>query len=105
MQVTISGRHIDVTASLRTYIGDKLSRLERHCDQITDVHVVLGVVKLDHEAEATIRLGGATYFAQARANDMYAAIDALTAKLDRQLKKHKEKANHNHQGDGDIRHD
>ncbi|NMY38353.1 MULTISPECIES: ribosome-associated translation inhibitor RaiA [Pseudomonas] len=93
MQVNISGHHVEVTAPLRAYIGEKLDRLERHFDKITNVTVILTVEKLLHKIEATLHIpvGKGEVVANAEHTDMYAAIDNLADKLDRQLKKHKEK--------------
>ena len=91
MQLSISGRHIDVTEALKSYVTEKLQKLERHFDHITNVHVVLSVEKLRQRAEATIHISGAEVFAESDCNDLYAAIDKLTDKLDRQILKHKEK--------------
>lgn len=97
MQINISGHHLDVTDALRAYVGDKFSRLTRHTDQITSVQVILSPEPKTHKAESTIHLSGAEVFATAEADDMYAAIDRLTDKLDRQILKHKEKmVNHKH---------
>ncbi|MBP7712847.1 MAG: ribosome-associated translation inhibitor RaiA [Gammaproteobacteria bacterium] len=91
MQITVSGHHVEVTSSLREYVESKLQRLERHFDHLTTVHVVLSVEKLLQKAEATLHLAGANLFADAIEEDMYAAIDALADKLDRQVKRHKER--------------
>ena len=94
MQVNISGQHLEVTEPLRAYIGEKLERLERHFDKITNVQVTLKVEKLLQKIEATLHIpnGPKEVVANAEHNDMYAAIDLLADKLDRQLKKHKEKS-------------
>jgi len=91
MQLTISGHHIDVTEALREYVTTKISRLERHHDRITNTHVILSVEKLQQKAEATLHISGADLFADSESQDLYAAIDTLADKLDRQLIKHKEK--------------
>ncbi len=100
MQLSISGHHIDVTDALKDYVTGKLTRLERHYDHITNVHVVLSVEKLVQKAEATLHLSGAELFAYANSEDLYAAIDALADKLDRQVIKHKEKVIERHHGRG-----
>ena len=79
-----------------------MERLERHFDQVTDIHVVLGVEKLRHKAEATMHISGGDIFADAVEENMYAAIDSLVDKLDRQLKKHKEKITDHHRSEGSI---
>jgi putative sigma-54 modulation protein len=91
MQLTISGHHIDVTEALREYVTNKISRLEKHHDRITNTHVILTVEKLQQKAEATLHISGADLYADSESEDLYAAIDSLTNKLDRQLIKHKEK--------------
>jgi putative sigma-54 modulation protein len=96
MQINISGHHVDVTDSLKDYVLNKMSRLERHSDQITNTDVTLTVEKLRQIAEATVHISGADLFATSESEDMYAAIDTLTDKLDRQLIKHKEKARGRH---------
>jgi len=91
MQIQLSGQHIDITPALRQYVTEKMERLQRHFDHVGNVHVVLSVEKLRHKAEATVHLNGGTVFADMEAEDMYAAIDGLIDKLDRQVKKFKEK--------------
>jgi putative sigma-54 modulation protein len=92
MQITISGHHVEVTEPLREYVLSKIERLQRHSEQITKTEVTLVVEKLIQKAEATIHVAGADIFANAQSEDMYAAIDLLSDKLDRQLIKHKEKS-------------
>ncbi len=91
MQLNISGHHLEITESIREYVTSKLSRLEKHYDRITSTQVILSVDKLIQKAEATIHVSGAELFADAENEDLYAAIDNLADKLDRQLIKHKEK--------------
>ena len=91
MQVNLTGHHVDVTAALRSYVEEKIARLERHFDHVTNVHVILSVEKLNQKAEATVHIAGADVFAESVHEDMYAAIDSLVDKLDRQVLKHKEK--------------
>ncbi|WP_120996860.1 ribosome-associated translation inhibitor RaiA [Stutzerimonas urumqiensis] len=91
MQVNISGHHLVVTDALRDYIEDKFDRLERHFDRIINVQVILQVDKLKQKVESTLHVAGREVVANAEHEDMYAAIDLLIDKLDRQLIKHKEK--------------
>jgi putative sigma-54 modulation protein len=91
MQVSLSGHHIEITDSLRNYVNEKIERLDRHFDQALDIHVILTVEKLRHKAEATMHISGGNLYADDIQEDMYAAIDGLVDKLDRQGKKHKEK--------------
>jgi putative sigma-54 modulation protein len=91
MQINLTGHHLEITESLRQYVDLKFTKLERHFDHINNVHVILNVEKLNQKAEATLHLSGAEVFANAEHLDMYAAIDALIDKLDRQVIKHKEK--------------
>lgn len=100
MQINVSGHHVEVTPALRDYVSNKFTRLHRHFDHITTTDVTLIVDKLIQKAEATIRVAGADLFATAQSSDMYAAIDELADKLDRQLLKHKEKTVDRKQGNG-----
>tara|TARA_B110000503_G_scaffold84797_1_gene129032 strand:+ start:546 stop:833 length:288 start_codon:yes stop_codon:yes gene_type:complete len=91
MQLNISGHHLDITDPIKDYVTTKLSKLERHHDGITSTNVILSVEKLVQKAEATVHVSGGEFFANSEHDDLYAAIDILTDKLDRQLIKHKEK--------------
>jgi len=97
MQIELTGHHIEVTDSLKTYVHEKMARLERHFDKVSNTHVILSVENVRHKAEATVHMSGHDIFADCTEEDMYAAIDKLVDKLDRQVKKHKEKiTNHLH---------
>ena len=91
MQLNVSGHHVNVTDSLRGYVESKIERLERHFDLVSNVHCILSVEKLRHKAEAKVNVNGDTIFAETTEEDMYAAIDGLVDKLDRRVRKHKEK--------------
>ena len=103
MQLEVTGRHLEVTNSLNTYVRDKITRLKRHFDQVLKIHVILEVQKTTHKAEASIHVSGNHIFADANAEDMYVAIDALIDKLDRQIVKHKEKLKDHHRHEGSHR--
>lgn len=98
MHISITGHHVDVTRALRAYVKEKFARLERHFDQMTNVHVILGLQKERRKAEATIHVARGNLYADAEHADMYAAIDSLVDKLDRQLKRHKEKLGNRRRG-------
>ncbi len=100
MQIDVTGHHVEVTDPMRSYVGEKFERLERHFDHVTGVHVILSVEKLRHTAEATVHISGGKLFADNTEENMYAAIDGLTDKLDRQIKKHKEKITNHHRTEG-----
>jgi len=91
MQLNVTGHHVEITSALRDYVTGKLERIERHFDNVTNVHVILTVEKERQKAEATVHVSGGDLYAEATNDDMYAAIDAMVDKLDRQVKKHKEK--------------
>ncbi len=90
-RTNVTGHHIEVTLALKEYVTSKLDRLSRHFDHVTSSHVILTVEKLEHKAEATLNVNGATLYADAIEENMYAAIDRLVDRLDRQIKRHKEK--------------
>ena len=101
MQISLSGHHVEITDSLCNYVNEKVERLDRHFDTALDIHVVLTVEKLRHKAEATMHISGGNLYADDVQEDMYAAIDGLVDKLDRQGKKHKEKMK-SHRNKGSI---
>ncbi len=91
MQLTITGHHVEVTDALRSYVTDKMDHLKRLEEYVKSINVILTVENLDHKAEAKISVKGDELFADSVAESMYAAIDTLADKLERQLVKHKEK--------------
>jgi len=93
MQINLTGHHVEITQSLRDYVTTKFDKLERFFDKINNVHVILNVDKLQQGAEATLHVNSGEIHARADSENMYAAIDALTDKLVRQLNKHKHKLN------------
>lgn len=103
MRINLTGHHIDITTSLRNFVESKFERLERHFDNMTNIHVILTVEKGRQKAEATINVNRGRIFAESKHEDMYAAIDNLIDKLDRQMKKHKEKLTDHHRGEGSIK--
>lgn len=96
MQVTISGHHVDVNDRIRNHVNSKLERIERHFERITSAQVILSKESVQHKAEANLHVAGNDLFADASADDLYAAIDGLMDKLDRQVRKHKEKLTDKH---------
>jgi putative sigma-54 modulation protein len=97
MNLNITGHHVEVTPALHDYVVGKVDRVLRHFDNVTSVHVVLSVEKLRQKAEITLHVKGKDIFADAEDGDLYAAIDMLADRLDRQVLKHKERvSNHNH---------
>jgi len=101
MNLTISGHHVDVSPALREYVLTKLDRVTRHFDQVVDVSVLLRVEKLKEKerrqkAEATLRVKGRDIFVEQAHEDMYAAIDQLMDKLDRQVMRHKDRVQDHH---------
>jgi putative sigma-54 modulation protein len=91
MNLQLTGHHVEITPALRAYVHNKLDRVIRHFDHVIDVAVVLTVDKLQQKAEATVHLRGKDLHAESIEPDMYASIDMLADKLDRQVVKHKEK--------------
>lgn len=98
MNLNITGHHVEVTPAINDYVKAKLDRVIRHFDNVTSVHVVLSVEKLKQKAEVTLHVKGKDIHADSVESDLYAAIDTLADKLDRQVVKHKEKiSNHAHE--------
>lgn len=97
MNLNITGHHVEVTPAIREYVTNKLDRVIRHFDNVTSVTVILSVEKLRQKAEVTLHVRGKDIYVESDDGDMYAAIDAMADKLDRQVVKHKEKSfDHNH---------
>ncbi|MFZ6654236.1 ribosome hibernation-promoting factor, HPF/YfiA family [Undibacterium sp. TJN19] len=107
MNLTISGHHVEVTPAIREYVHTKLERIRRHFDQVIDIAVILTVDKLRekekrHKADINLHISGKDIHVESLAHDLYAAIDTLVDKLDRQVIKHKDKIQ-SHQHDA-IKH-
>jgi putative sigma-54 modulation protein len=101
MNLTISGHHLEVTPALRSYVTTKLDRIMRHFDQVVDVKVLLTVENLKEKerrqrAECNIHVKGSDMFAESAHSDLYAAVDELVDKLDRQVVRHKDKVQNHH---------
>ncbi|MBU3647947.1 MAG: ribosome-associated translation inhibitor RaiA [Limnohabitans sp.] len=103
MNLTISGHHLEVTPALRSYVAGKLDRITRHFDQVVDVKVLLSIENQTEKerrqkAECNIHVKGSDMFAESAHEDMYAAVDELIDKLDRQVVRHKDRLqNHHHE--------
>lgn len=91
MNLIVHGHHLEVTPALRAYVEDKMERVRRHFDHVIEANVVLTVDKLQHKAEITLHVRGSNLHAAAVQDDLYAAIDCLMDKLDRQVRRHKDR--------------
>ena len=98
MNLTITGLHLEITPAIHDYVTGKLERVTRHFDNVIDVNVILSVEKLKQKAEVTVHLSGKDVFVESIDEDLYAAIDSLADKLDRQIQKHKQKIQDHHRG-------
>ena len=99
MNLQISGHHLEITPALRDYVTGKLERVTRHFDHVIDVNVILSVEKLKQKAEVTVHLPGKDIYVESIDEDLYAAIDILADKLDRQVQKYKQKLQDHHRGE------
>ena len=99
MQLNVSGHHVEVTDSLREYVESKVRKTASHFDLVSDVQCILTVEKLRHKAEATVRVNGGTIYADHTEEDMYAAIDGMVDKIERRVRKYKEKLGDHHAKD------
>ncbi|MDD2685331.1 MAG: ribosome-associated translation inhibitor RaiA [Gallionella sp.] len=91
MNIHLTGHHLEVTPAIREYATGKFGKIKRHFDNVIDVNIILSVEKLKQKAEATVHISGKDVFVECEDENLYAAIDALVDKLDRQVVKHKEK--------------
>ena len=99
MNLQISGHHIEVTPALREYVENKLEPVVRHFDRVTGVTVILSVEKLKQRSEVTLHVPGKDIFVEEEGEDLYAAIDIMFDKLDRQVQKYKQKVQDHHRGE------
>ncbi|MBU6381815.1 MAG: ribosome-associated translation inhibitor RaiA [Betaproteobacteria bacterium] len=99
MNLSIHGHHVEVTPALRSYLTTKLERIHRHFDQVVDADVFMSVDKLEQKIEVNLHVKGKELFAECKNADLYAAIDLVVDKLDRQVLKYKEQR-HAHQAVG-----
>jgi putative sigma-54 modulation protein len=104
MNLQISGHHLEVTPAIRDYVTGKLDRVTRHFDNVIDVNVILSVEKLKQKAEVTVHLPGKDIFVEEVDEDLYAAVDSLVDKLDRQVQKYKQKLQDHHRGNKIVDH-
>jgi putative sigma-54 modulation protein len=91
MNLKLTGNHVEITDAMRDYVTSKISKITRHFDHVIDVSVILSVEKLKQKAEANVHIRGKDIFVETDSEDMYASIDSLVDKLERQILKHKEK--------------
>lgn len=91
MNLNLTGNHVEITPAMREYVTTKLSKVTRHFDHVIDVSVILSVEKHVQKAEANVHVKGKDIFVEADGDNMYASIDSLIDKLDRQVLKYKEK--------------
>jgi putative sigma-54 modulation protein len=91
MQINVTGHHVEVSPALRAYVSEKMQRISRHFDHVISINVILNVEKHQNDAEATVHAKGKSLFANSTDADMYAAIDGLAHKLDKQVRRYKDR--------------
>ena len=99
MNLHISGHHLEITPAIHDYVTGKLERVTRHFDNVIDVSVIFSVDKLKQKAEVTVHLSGKDIYVESIEEDLYAAIDIMVDKLDRQIQKYKQKLQDHHRGE------
>jgi putative sigma-54 modulation protein len=104
MNLQVSGHHLEITPALHDYVTGKLERITRHFDNVIDVNVILSVDKLKQKAEVTVHLAGKDVYVESVDEDLYAAVDGLVDKLERQVHKYKQKLQDHHRGNKIIDH-
>ncbi len=91
MQLTFTGRNLEITEALRRYAEEKVVRLQKFVDQITSAHVILSIEKYRQIAEVTLRVRELTIRGEESSDDLYCAIDLVVDKIERQIVRYKEK--------------
>ena len=104
MNLQVCGHHLEITPALRDYVTSKLERITRHFGNVIDVNVILSVDKLNQKAEVTVHLAGKDVYVESVDEDLYAAVDGLVDKLERQVQKYKQKLQDHHRGNKIIDH-
>lgn len=104
MNLQISGHHLEVSPAIRDYVSQKLQKVTRHFDHVIDIHVVLSVEKLNQKAEVTLHVPGKDIFVESVDPNLYAAVDDITDKLDRQVQKYKQKIQDHGRGHSVVSH-
>ena len=100
MNLHLTGHHVEITPAIREYVTSKIARINRHFEDVIEVNVIMTVEKLDQKIEANVHLSGKDIHVQSNDGDMYAAIDSLIDKLDRQVIRHKERFHLNRHAPG-----
>jgi putative sigma-54 modulation protein len=91
MNIIVTGRHLEVTPALKTYAEKKIQRFDRYLSNITEAVVTLIVEKYRHKVEVLLKVNGVLIQAEGITGDVYSSIDEVAEKLERQIKKYKEK--------------
>lgn len=91
MNVTITGRHLDVTDGIKSHVSTRIEKLNKYIKKIDTVNIILTVEKYRHSAEAIVSANGISFTSKEVTEDMYSSVDIVFAKIESQLKKHKEK--------------
>lgn len=102
MEVTITGRHIEITQPLHDYVTKKLERVSRYFEKILDARVILEVIKKNHEVEIVLDVNGLTLRSKGSSPDMYASIDQAVDKMERQIKRYKDKITRHKPKSGEV---
>ena len=91
MNVIIKGRHMDLTRNLKDYSEEKINKFNKYLTNISEATVTLSVEKYRHKAEVLLKVNGLMIQAESITDEMYASIDDVIEKLERQVRKYKEK--------------
>jgi putative sigma-54 modulation protein len=91
MNIIVTGRHLEVTAALKTYAEKKIKKIGRYLSNISEAVVTISVEKYRHKAEVLLKVNGVLIQAEGVTGEVYSSIDEVVEKLGRQIKKYKEK--------------
>lgn len=97
MNLTITGRHMEMTDALKAYIENHVKKIKAHFDRVIDINVVLDVEKHRHIAEVNLHANGVRIHSKESSSDMYVSVDAVMAKLEKQIRKYKDRINRHQQ--------
>jgi putative sigma-54 modulation protein len=100
MNIIVTGRHVEITPALKTYAEKKISRFDRYLSNISEAVVTITVEKYRHKTEVLLKVDGMLIQAEGITGDVYSSIDEVAEKLERQIKKYKEKLVSHRKGEG-----
>src|SRR3989304_8318915 len=100
MNIIVTGRHLEVTPALKKYAEEKIKKFNRYLSNISEAIVTLSIEKYRHKVEVLLKVNGVLIQAEGITGEIYSSIDEVVEKLERQVKRYKEKLVSHRKGEG-----